>query len=106
LEICTRLKFTRPGTAEYWASARDLREKSLVLLTRGIFLTFFLVSTLEVVTIDEQTDPPPGIVQVHKDGRLHALPPQRAPEALDLPQRLRTPRRRYDLADAALFQFA
>ena len=44
---------------------------------------------LEVVVVDEQPDPPPRIFQVEEHGALHALPPQRSPEPLDLPQRLR-----------------
>src|SRR5262245_9166249 len=63
-----------------------------------------LVRPLEVVMIDPVAQPPAGIGQVHEHRRLQALPPQRAPEALDLAQGLRVPRRRHHLADAALVQ--
>src|SRR5207247_3914493 len=51
-----------------------------------------LVRPLEVVMIDEQPEPLPGLAQIKKHRRLDALPPQRSPEALDLAQRLRPPR--------------
>jgi hypothetical protein len=54
--------------------------------------------------VQEQTDPPLRIAQVQEDGALDALTPQRAPEAFDLAQGLRPPRRRHHLLDAALLQ--
>ena len=54
--------------------------------------------------VDEQADPPPGIAQVQEHRALDALAPQRPPEAFDLAQRLRPPRRGHDLPDAALLQ--
>jgi hypothetical protein len=65
-----------------------------------------LVRPLEVVVIDVMAQPPPGVGQVHEHRRLQALTPQRPPEALDLAQGLRVPRRRHHLADAALGQLA
>ena len=54
--------------------------------------------------IDVVAQPPPGVGQVGEHRRLQALPPRRAPEALDRAQGLRVPRRRHHLADAPLVQ--
>ena len=56
-----------------------------------------LMRPLEIVMVDEQTNPPLGIAQVEEDRALEALAPQRPPEALDLAQRLRMARRGHDL---------
>src|SRR6266702_3047231 len=45
-----------------------------------------------------------GIAHVDEDGALDALPPQRAPEAFDLAERLRVAWPGHDLLDAAFFQ--
>ena len=54
--------------------------------------------------IDEQTNSPLGVAEVHKDCRFDALAPQRSPKALNLSQGLRMPWRRHQLLDAAFFQ--
>ena len=59
-----------------------------------------LMRTLQVVVVNEEPDPLPGVGQVEKDARLDALPPQRAPETLDLTQGLRTAGLGHDLLDA------
>jgi hypothetical protein len=51
--------------------------------------------------VDVQTDPPPRVAEACEHRRLDALPPQRAPEALDLAQRLGVPQRGHHLANAA-----
>jgi len=61
-----------------------------------------LVRALEIIMVDEMPDTLAGIAQVDEHRALDALAPQAAPEALDLTQRLRPPRRRYDLLNAAL----
>ena len=43
-----------------------------------------------------------GVGQIEEDRRLEAFAPERAPEALDLPQRLRMPRPGHNMLDAAL----
>src|SRR5207245_10833131 len=58
-----------------------------------------LVRPLEVVVVDEQPDPLACVLQPLEHRPLHALPPQRAPEPLDLPQRLWVPRPRHQLPD-------
>jgi hypothetical protein len=63
-----------------------------------------LVRPLEVVVVDEQANAPLGVAQVQEDSSLHALAPHRAPEALDLAQRLRVPRRGHHLPHAAFLQ--
>src|SRR5262249_26997451 len=63
-----------------------------------------LMRSLKVVVVDEMADAGAGIGQVHKDGGLDALAPQRAPEAFDLAQGLRPPWRGDHLADAAFVQ--
>src|SRR5580693_10433671 len=60
----------------------------------------------KIIMVDEQADPLPGIAEVDEHGSLDALAPQGSPEALDLTERLRPPRRRHDLLDAALLQLA
>src|SRR4029077_3102765 len=58
-----------------------------------------LVRPLKVVVIDPEADPPPAVREVPEDGRLHALAPERSPEALDLSECLWVSRRRDDLLD-------
>ena len=52
--------------------------------------------------VDEVADPPPGVFQVEEHRGFQAFPPQRAPETLDLAERLRMPRPRHHLANAPL----
>ncbi len=63
-----------------------------------------LVRALEVVVVDEQSDPALGIAHVDEDRALDALAPERAPEAFDLAERLRVAWPGHDLLDAAFFQ--
>jgi len=56
--------------------------------------------------VDEQTDPLPGVAEVDEHRALQELAPQCAPEAFDLPERLRPTRRGDDLLDAAFLQLA
>src|SRR5262249_33689452 len=63
------------------------------------------VRALEVVPVDEVTDPRTGVRQVEKHSRFHALAPERSPESFDLAQSLRMPGCGHDLADATLLEF-
>ena len=58
-----------------------------------------LMRAMEVVVVDVQTDPASCVRQIVEDRRLHAIPPQRSPEPLDLPERLRVARPRDDMLD-------
>ena len=60
--------------------------------------------TLKVIMVHEQTDTTLGVSQIDEDCALDTLPPQRAPEAFDLSQRLWPPRLGHHLSDAALVQ--
>src|SRR5262249_13176681 len=63
-----------------------------------------LMRSLEVVMVDVQADALLRVPQIDEDCALNALTPQTAPEALNLAQSLRSPRRRHYLLDAAFLQ--
>lgn len=56
-----------------------------------------LVRPAEVVAVDEEGQPPHAVVEVGEDGPREELVPQRLPEALHLPQRLRVVRAALDV---------
>src|SRR5439155_1798375 len=62
------------------------------------------VRPAKIVSIDKEPDAPARVPQVDEHRRLEALPPQRSPETLDLPQRLRVPWPGHHLLDAALVE--
>lgn len=63
-----------------------------------------LVRPLEVVAVDEDGEPSLTVFEVGEDGAREKLLPERLPEALNLPERLRMLRAAGDVADAVLTQ--
>jgi hypothetical protein len=63
-----------------------------------------LVRSLEVVSLDEEPQPPLAVGEVCEDRAAQKLVPQRLPEALDLAERLRMLRPALDVPDPILAQ--
>jgi hypothetical protein len=65
-----------------------------------------LVRTAEVVGLDEEAHPPLAILEIGKDRPRQELVPQRLPESLDLPQRLRVVGTALDVMDPLPLQLS
>ena len=63
-----------------------------------------LVRPAEVVAVDEEPQPPHAVVEVGEHRPREEFVPQRLPEALRLPQRLRVMRARLDVTDAVALE--
>lgn len=63
-----------------------------------------LVRAAEVVAVDEESQPSHAVVEVSEDGAAQELVPQRLPEALHLPQRLRVVGAALDVVDVLPLQ--
>src|SRR5579871_2082403 len=64
-----------------------------------------LVRTFEVVAVNEELRPLQAVVEVVEDGSAEVLVPERLPEALHLPHRLRVVRSALHVVDAVAAQF-
>ncbi len=63
-----------------------------------------LMRTAEVVGLDVETHTPLAVLEIREDRPRQELLPERLPEALDLPQRLRVVRPALDVTDALTLQ--